>query len=557
MLVLLLLRRRTPPHLPATQTPWPTRLRARIKDPVVYTYSTTCIIQHSAYFFSFRLAGLLTMAASTLRFSGSGPNDPRFIRMNSDVIRRNLTLFDNDVNVKTVYQITMNSLLSGNIQFNHTSASNRFHKNPEDLDWLSRAYGDLSRDVVRYLWAIGFCPVTFIPHPRYIGKPVVLNLDRCEVYFYRDVFGQCHFRFYERIEVGSSTVDVVSMFLPLGPQFMEIDMNRREIPNVSVFVMDPPSNDGTLCSRISLLATDLFFESHLATCCVEADRHRCNPPLITSVERKTPDSKALTITDRLDVRGVHSTMYGDGTQEGRIRETQIQDAMADAAHMHHVAAYMDASMEGGHAHSTKRALERKFLQSNPLREYYLETDRQYVKHTLPEAPHAEYMQFRIARKEDVFAMFCIPLAMISQQSALAGRSSMNENAYIVFLDAQKYLKHVLLNVIRVIYRQIYDAVHMEDYVLSTLKKKEFPTLKGVEEAQSVEVTMPGMPPETTMERLFVMGLLTTEAYIEYLNTKHGIPLECFNKEPKLSLQEINQLPPPEEGSGRSSSASKK
>jgi hypothetical protein len=491
---------------------------------------------------------------SSMGFSGAGPGDPRFIRLDSEAIRRNLALFDNDVNVKTVYQITMNSLLSGNIQFNHTSAANRFHKNPEDLDWLSRSYGDLSRDAVRYLWALGFCPATFIPHPRYIGKPVVLNIDRCDVYYYRDVFGQCHFRFYERIELGNGPVDAASMFLPLG---IEVDINRREIPNVSVFVMDPPANDGTLRSRINMLANDLFFEAHLATCCIESDRHRSNPPVITTVERKMPDSKALTITDRLDVRGVHSAQYGDGVQEGKIRETQISEAMSDSAHMHQVAAYMDATMQGGDINPNTMIQKRKFLRSHPLREYYLETDRQYVKHTLPESPHDMYLNFRVARKEDVFAMFCIPLAMISQQSALSSRSSMNENAYIVFLDAQKYLKHVLINIIRIMYRQIYDAVHMEDYVVATLKKNEFPTAKGVEEAQNVEVTMPGMPPETTMERLFVMGLLTTEAYVEYLNTKHAIPMDCFNKEPKLTLQEINQLPPPEEGTGRSSSAAKK
>jgi len=489
-------------------------------------------------------------------------NDPRYVRMDDDTLKRALGLFDNDSNIKTVFQITMNSILSGNIVFRHGGESNRFQESTEDQRWLSHTYGDLCRDIVRHLWSVGFAPVTYVKHPTYVAKPVVLNLERCETYYYKDIFGEPHFRFFERLEFpntsryGSDSVS--NLFLGTGGGLgLKVDVNRREIPNVTVFVSDAPTTDGELRSRIMLLAPDLLFEAHLYSCCWEADRHRCNPPVISQKMSKVPDSKNLSITDRLDTNRIRSVYDGDGNQEGEVRAAQIHQLQADRDHMDHVAAFMQQGMESTNLDPSGIIKRRKILHNHSIHEMHLDTDRQYARHVLPESPHDMLINFRNARMERVLALFSVPMSMISQQSSLGGRTSMTENSYIIFLDAQKQLKQLLISYIYEVYRNIYDVMNAYDYVVDTLKNKQTaPSSKGLYDSMHCEVTMPGLPPEVTVERLFLLGLLKHEAFVNFLHDKHAIPVEDFNTDPKLTLQEMNQLPPPEEqGSGREAAAS--
>lgn len=485
-----------------------------------------------------------------------GDHDPRFVRLDESEISRALAFFDNDANVKTVFQVTMNSLLSGNISFRHKGdTNNRYHGSTDDEKWQSMVYSELCREIVRHLWAIGFAVVTYVPHPKYGARPVVLNIERTEAYYYLDVFNTPHFRFFERLQFpdsgGSSTSD---FFLGLGGKIgQSMDINRREIPNIHVFCTDAPANNGALRSRIMLLAPDLLFESHLLSCCMEADRQRANPSLVSEKDPPKSDRDAYTINNAGDVgprSAVQSSFEGDGNQPGPLSEAQIRSIQKDVMHLDHVGALMQEGMTRGSLDPNTMISRRKLMHGHTVEEIQLETGRKLTHQVVPESPHEMLIKFRNARMERVLALFSVPMGMISQQSSLGSKTSMTENSFIVYLDAQKYLKQLLISYLYEVYHHINDSTFAMDYLVDTIeKKKGKPTVPGLKQALKCEITMPGLPPEETVERLFLLGVLKYEAYTKFLHDKHAIPGEDFNEKPELSLTEMSQIKTDDELAG--------
>jgi hypothetical protein len=484
----------------------------------------------------------------------------------------------------------MNSLLSGGIGFHPASKKSteavKFKlSQPLDAEdeaerrFMSLAYSEFCRSVYRNQIAVGFAAVIIIPHVKYTGVPVVLDLQKCEIRFRRDVATECHFRFFEKIEpaVGpvSSSGSAGQMFIGLGHGMsIEADINRREIHGVVVFVSDKPNRNGTFTSKMTLLKADIKFESDLRSACSIADKYLCNPPLVTSFIEEKLDPKALTITDQTVVGGYRqhqqyrSLFPGNGEYEGPMRTSQLrmdqQSFEINPLHNEMSTRFFLEGTEGHDAYMRRYGLYKGGLlphqqqqQNQPeggklkFQEYQLSLNRSLEKQNLPQSPHDALIAWRTARTERVLAIMSVPMAMISQQSALGGKTAMNENAFLVFMTAQKQLKQQLLQYIHVIYHGLYDYQNGMNYLIKQLKKmksdpSEKPTKAGLEKSKECEITMPGIPPENVMHDLFLKGVLKFEAFRYYLNEKHAIPLDHFNTSLPLTYQELNQLKPPEE-----------
>lgn len=492
---------------------------------------------------------------------GRGNHDPRFLRLDDAEIARALAFFDSDANVKTVFHVTMNALLSGNIAFRHKGdTKNRYQDSSEHEKWQSMVYCDLCREIVRHLWALGFAVVTYVPDAKYGARPVVMNIERTEVFYFLDVYNTPHFRFFERLQFpdsgGSSTSE---FFLGLGGKMGQgLDINRREIPNVHVFCTDPPSNEGALRSRIMLLAPDVLFESHLLSCCLEADRRRANPSLVSEKDLPKADRDAYMITNAGDVGPstagrVQSSFEGDGSNPAPLSEAQIRSIQRDAMHLDHVGALMKEGMSRGTLDPGLMIHRRRLAHGHSVDEIHLETGRKLTHQLVPESPHEMLIKFRTARMERVMALFSVPMGMMSQQSSMGSKTGMTENLLVIFSDAQKYLKQLLISYMREIYHHIHDATFAMDYLVETIeKKKEKPSLKGLKSALDCEITMPGLPPEHTVEKLFLLGIMKYEAYVKFMHNKHAIPEEDMNTKPELSLTEMSQIKTDEELAGPSS-----
>ena len=102
---------------------------------------------------------------------------------------------------------------------------------------------------------------------------------------------------------------------------------------------------------------------------------------------------------------------------------------------------------------------------------------------------------------------------------------------VCFENFQRELKqHMIIYI-----HQMYTYMHTATMALDAIKEG----VKGVDklkESVAITVSLPGMPDEATLNRLFMQGVLKYESFVQYLSAKHSIPLECFEKKPILTIQ---------------------
>ena len=246
--------------------------------------------------------------------------------------------------------------------------------------------------------------------------------------------------------------------------------------------------------------------------------------------------------DRFAPNSSRSLYEGDGNRDGAIREAQVRQLEAQQ-YMRQLDGLVSERVNdaSGAIPASLSTVSRKRLTGTVgLYEYELETDRTVAKQVLPESPHDMYLNFRQARMERIMALFGVPAPMLTEKNSLGSKVSMNENAYVVYMEAQKHMKQTLISELYEIYRSIYDPMNALDYMHEViLKRKEKPSMKGLNESMDVIITMPGLPPEETVRELYTMGILKFDAYKRFLHDKHAIPLEDFNEEPEISVKDLN------------------
>jgi hypothetical protein len=76
------------------------------------------------------------------------------------------------------------------------------------------------------------------------------------------------------------------------------------------------------------------------------------------------------------------------------------------------------------------------------------------------------------------------------------------------------------------------------------------TKDDIESEIDVQVSFPGQPEDDVLNQFYQCGMLTYEAYINYMSTKHSIPIENFHKTPQLDLKELNGIQEPEPKPGK-------
>lgn len=191
------------------------------------------------------------------------------------------------------------------------------------------------------------------------------------------------------------------------------------------------------------------------------------------------------------------------------------------------------------------------LMSSGFKEYYVGEGKKYVKHTLPEAPGDLMIHFRNARMERVFMIFGIPMGMISASSLIGGKTSMNQNALIVFTNTQKQKKQQLLTYLYDMYARIYSVHHalhrISDTPLGGMHELiQTHAAKGNSFDRNevgVRILMTGLPSDKLLNQLYLLGAIKYDAYIRFMANKHCIPIEDFHQTSKMTLLDLNGMKP--------------
>ena len=482
-----------------------------------------------------------------------------YVQVNADDIDNNISLFETDgEGVGAAFEMLCNSLLAGNILFktkNGSDNSSRFDTDNAANDWRAKVFRDATRRVFLFLKAVKFVAYDAIDDEenqnKYGRKPVILDPRDLSIFVKRDVYGRINTRVFERMR-GTGNM----WFSWLGGHGQE---PMKELKTVVVFWEMPPLPDGRLSNNMKQIWIDMAFEWYLWRSTIIATDQRSNPLVISEqIEQKVDDNK-LFLGNPADNSGAAMSLHlGDGTKPGPITGGQMQSLLQAAQKVGGPGAVgagggSQSSSSSSSSSSSRAGMSTENMGGYQLRHFKLPPQRQYVKNTLPESPIDSYFAFRTARREAIFQSFGIPYAMVSQQSSLGTKTSMNENAQMSYMDTQKSIKQQLIPLIKDIYRHTLADAHAVDHLRKWVdegdpeKRGEKAIMRHLEtktfkDSIDVDVAFPGLPPAEVVEKLFLMKAIKWEAYKSFMHSMYGISYEDFaeGEPPNEIMEEIKK-----------------
>jgi hypothetical protein len=513
--------------------------------------------------------------------------DPRYKTLDASVMGWLLHIFQADDCIRTVASIYFDMLFSGGVSFERDS----YNMDDTAKRWFSATWQAWFADVERNKKCVGFAACRVVPHPQYVGKPICLDLTQCLVLYRLDVNSIPHFVFFEVVS------DPAAMLSTLPPTHNNNTnhsfMNYRYIPNVVVYVDQPPTKEGAITSIIASLAVDLDINYTLKEAVKLATRNRAAPPLVTEAVRLKPNVSDPASKHQQGGVGM-AALYGDGSKPNdedqedsqeaaranatvaRYYEPQEQHSPMNAIYERQRYEYSRAlGMYGDRGLHVAERMARHWVSrvaADGIKEHPLSYGRTVGRQLEAQSPDALFIAFRPARNERVLNAFGIPMGMLSQTSSLGdgSKQSQDANSFVVFLASQKRKREQLLECAYSMYDRIFAHHHAkqafrDNIALMAIQSavNQF-TKVGMTPGQGkrmmagtkATIRMAGLPDDSLLDNLFKMGVLKYEAYIRYKSDRHSIPKEDFEATPQMSLKDLNGIKPEPTGTAESASSIK-
>lgn len=433
------------------------------------------------------------------------------------VLSQNLFFYDTDPNVKEAREIRQGSLLNGGIMIRKGKAS---AKGPWKK-WISEQMEHVVVECERQLHANGFVGCSWIPHPHFPGQPVVIDVTQVSVLYHLSPFSIPQCKYYQR----------------------GFDGKMYEITNVQTFYRDPPDANGNIRSLISRVRSDYVHELALSTLELMAAKNRALPVMITTQQLEKHDSNTLT-----------SPMTRSANEAAKQTDTAGKDASVQNITsyepvMNRMAAFYDKMRP-----STFSMDEADHLQHLICAPYFsghtkLESGRLFVPAPLPEGPGDLHLKFRAVRRERIFTLMGVPIAMVTRETSTGANKikdgAQNPHTFIIFENAQQALKHEMLGILYNLFYAIHTPAMLSVYLEETPEDKW--NAQDAIAATEVVIEIPSIPDEDRLNQYYTMGFLKYDAIVKYIGSKHGIPEECFNEEPEITVPEANGIMPETDG----------
>lgn len=453
--------------------------------------------------------------------------NPDFVSIDMSMCLRLLTLFDSDTDIHTFSRASINHALAGGIVFTRQNRALQ----QKDADWHNQAWSNWVRDVYKHLFAVGFCVVSSIPDEEYGARPTVLSFDRIDIRYRIDVHGQVTMKVFEKM----STLDTIL-------HDTQGIWDRRALTNVRGIFLNAPSSDGVIRSQLLTLIGDLLYEQHLLQISFHADRARARPPIVTQQVQHPykPEQNLASAPTAYALSGRSSAVrYGNGSAPAAA--STADSSVGTVVDMMNRYGFTAQDM----TQSMSKQLSAR-VNNSVVDQVYLASGRELVSQIMPEAPHDILLGFRTARLVRVGLAFGMTLPSLTQNPS-AKNSSVKKtgsngkdddgSSSVYFENFQRELKQRLL----VYIHQHYMHIHVASFTAETLARNPKMTAKQVRADVEVKVSLPGQPSEEVLHRLYTEGMLKYDSYVNYVSSKHCIPIECFEDKPKISLKELNGI----------------
>jgi hypothetical protein len=467
------------------------------------------------------------------RYYDDDYHDLRFQELNTGRAIDLLRLYERDSDIQTFSRASMNHALAGGILFVRKNKQ----LSQQARDWHNQVWSLWVREVEKMIFCLGFCIATFFPHPVYGFEPSIVSLEHVEVKYHIDVNNRYEFRVYEKMDAVDMMEEAQS----------NVVFARRRMRNVRVWSTAPPTNTGIFRSQLTTLLSDLVYETHLLQTSFIADQARARPAIVSqqlpSVYKATTTANNPTSVPGAPMGSSH--YLGDGNTP--YDPTPINQRKTAGSDLVQIMNAFDSDNLASITARVDRMLNTK-VNNASVEQVYLENGRQLVQQILPEPPHDILLGFRQSRAVRVGLMFGLTLPALAaaptgkhvneaKKSGNRGGDDDGSNS-VYFENFQRELKQRLV----VYIHQMYMFMHTAAFAIEALQENESPEpmdQSKLKESVDVDVSLPGQPDENLLHQLFQSGILKYEAYVNYMSSKHSIPMDAFEAKPKLTIQELN------------------
>lgn len=441
----------------------------------------------------------------------------QFVTLEGDRMTACARAYDTDPLLMIVTTIMRSSILGGGLDIQRKG----FTLTPSARAFYQRVWSEFITRLLRSLWAFGFAAVVTEPHPIYKAVPHVLEVDRLLVRMQCDIYGLRRYVFHVR-----ETDMLLGSGISNNGQGLEQGHLQEAVPNVLIFEMNPPGQDGSIRSRVSALLPALEYYSKLQLADMRAVDLLTSPYVVSAITKEPYDSQNVAM-------GAAPTMV-DSAGGGTYASVPLRPATReDLIRRRNVLRQVDR-MNGRPPRSSDLGGGVQILPVQELREGTTAV-------TAPQATEPAYLiQTCVQLEERVGAMFGVPRSLFSHYSG--GTRVGGDSQRLVFLESSRNLKTILLPILTATFAAIYASDFWDDSLVIALSDNV--SLTDAIAVCQVSWNLPGVPPPSVMQDLWRCGVLKYSFYTNSLTHIYGLPAEALEPFPRLSLKELAGIPPP-------------
>jgi len=466
-------------------------------------------------------------------------NDPRFISLDMETLNRFLRIYEKDNDIQTYSQSSLNHALAGGVLF---TRKNKMLPE-ESKDWHNQIWSGWVKQVEKMLFCHGFCIASCKPHPKYGAEPTVLSMDHIDIRYHLDVHGVPTFRVFEKL-------DAIDMIINSNSHNSEqFVFGRQPITNIRWWIATPPTRTGAIRSSLMTLLNDIMYEAQLMHLSSIADRARANPPMVTQRIPQQYKAGAISSSAPSLLGGGNGSRFGNGTAPDNSNSTNTA-YHNDGQNLVELMRTFDSESLGSMSSKLERMMATR-INNSAYEQVYLEDGRQLVQQVIATPPHDILLAFKQAISVRVALKFGQTIPALTQppkglntseikKSGDKGASNDGSNS-IYFETHQREMKQRFIFYIH----EMYTFIHTPQFALDEIREAQQTKTKlnptELRDAIKVEVSLPSVPEDNTLHALYSMGILKHESFINYISSKHSIPIEAFESKPVLTVQERNGI----------------
>jgi hypothetical protein len=414
---------------------------------------------------------------------------------------------------------------------------------------FSSIWSEVGRAMFRQYFEFGFTAVCKVPDGTFGSIPEVLPIGQLDVYVRTTGLGKRAYVYRVKSSVtGGGQLDPISSLVRNsltadGDGRGEGGGGRKEtgiIPNVMTFAPNPPHIvTGDLQSLVMALLEEHEYTQRRIGTQIQAETWRAAPPWFAEdVKEKKQDVDQGTSMQYLGRDDV-----GPNTQSSRRSARQRRED-------EHTGGLLELGRRVGGMEKLQDILARAMKRDEECKTGRGVGDRVDVpigcvvrSATMPEVP-TDIIKGRLMEQSIVLNTFGIPSGMVQTETA-GGRGAINPVAQRTWESKLRGYKQRGIMWLYDLYHYIYDA----DRIL-TLHEELFPripTSMQLKEATEVTISLPGIPAEDKLEKLYTMGLLKWKAYKRMIGSIDWVHHSDLADDPDPPQVEYEPPPPPVAG----------